>query len=193
VPGPSVLFVISRGASLGRRAVLATVVGNTAGLYVQVAAVAIGLGVIVERSAVVFTAVKLAGAAYLVLLGIRTLRERRALAAALEAAMAPQPTRRVRRDGLVVGMSNPKSIVFFAAILPQFAEPARGHVPLQMLALGLVFAGIALVCDSAWGVAAGSVRAWLARSPRRLELVGGASGLVMIGLGVRLALTGRKD
>ena len=83
--------------------------------------------------------------------------------------------------------------MFFTAVLPQFVDPAGGWVPLQLLALGLVFVAIALVSDSAWGVAAGSTRSWRARSPRRLEALGGFGGLVMIGLGLRLLTTGRRD
>ncbi len=185
IPGPSVLFVISRGVVLGRRAALATVLGNCAGVYVQVIAVALGVGVIVERSAAVFTAIKLVGAAYLVFLGIRTFQRRRSLVAALGAPVAPKSGRRILRDGFVVGLTNPKAAVFFAAILPQFAQASRGHVPLQMLALGLVFVALALVVDSTWGLVAGTARQRLAASPRRLELVGGAGGVVMVGLGAR--------
>ena len=191
VPGPSVLFVISRGVALGRRAALATVVGNAAGVYVQVIAVAIGIGAVVERSAEVFTALKLAGAAYLVMLGVRALRDRRHLAETLRIPAVPRNTNRIVSEGFIVGVANPKAIVFFAAILPQFVDPALGHVPLQLLTLGLVFVAIALVSDGAWGLAAGTARTWLVRSPRRLEAIGGASGLVMIGLGLRLALLGR--
>jgi len=193
VPGPSVLFVISRGVALGRRAALATVVGNAAGVYLQVVGVAYGLGIVLERSAMVFNAIKLAGAAYLVLLGLRAIRHRRRLAGVLDAAVSPKPTRRILREGFVVGLTNPKAAVFFAAVLPQFTDRAAGHVPLQFLVLGLVFVAIALVCDGAWGVAAGTARSWLARSPRRLEALGGTAGVVMIGLGARLALTGRRD
>jgi len=99
----------------------------------------------------------------------------------------------ILRDGFVVGVSNPKAIVFFAAVLPQFVAPSAGHVPLQMLLLGTLFVAIAVVSDAAWAVAAGTARAWIARSPRRLEWVGGAGGLVMIGIGTSLALTGGKD
>jgi threonine/homoserine/homoserine lactone efflux protein len=193
IPGPSVLFIISRGVALGRRAALATVVGNAAGVYVQVAAVALGIGVIVERSAAVFTAVKLVGAAYLVFLGLRMFRERKSLAAVLDATVLPKSTRRILREGFIVGITNPKAIVFFAAVLPQFADPSRGYVPLQLLTLGLVFVAIALVSDGVWGVAAGTARAWLRSSPRRLQAVGGAGGLIIVGLGISLALTGRKD
>ena len=111
----------------------------------------------------------------------------------LDAATAPRGTRRILREGYVVGITNPKSAVFMAAVLPQFTDPAQGHVPLQLLVLGLIFVGIALVSDSIWGLSAGYARAWLGRSPRRLEALGGLGGIVMIGLGVRLALVGRRD
>jgi threonine/homoserine/homoserine lactone efflux protein len=97
------------------------------------------------------------------------------------------------RDGFIVGLTNPKSIVFFAAVLPQFADRAAGHVPLQLLLLGAIFVAIALVSDSMWALIAGTGRTWFTRSPRRLDLIGGTSGLVMIGIGASLALTGGKD
>lgn len=193
IPGPSVLFVISRGVALGRRAAVATVLGNAAGAYTQVVVVALGLGTLIERSATLFTAVKLVGAMYVVFLGVQAFRHRERLAGVIDAATAPRGTRRILREGYVVGITNPKSAVFMAAVLPQFADPGRGHVPIQLLLLGLVFVGIALVSDSIWGLAAGSARVWLGRSPRRLAALGGAGGLVMIGLGVRLAVTGRQD
>jgi threonine/homoserine/homoserine lactone efflux protein len=192
IPGPSVLFVISRGVVLGRRAALATVLGNAAGLYLQVVAVALGLGVVIERSATAYTAIKLLGAGYLVWLGVRTFRARRSLAVSLDASVSAKSDRRILRDGFVVGVTNPKSAVFFAAILPGFTEPSAGHVPLQMLVLGLIFVLIALVCDSVWGLAAGTARERLVSSPRRLEAIGGAGGVVLVGLGVGLAVTGRK-
>jgi threonine/homoserine/homoserine lactone efflux protein len=192
VPGPSVLFVISRGVVLGRRAALATVAGNCAGVYVQVIAVALGVGVLVERSAVLFATIKLAGAVYLVWLGVRTFRHRHALGAALGQPVAPTSGRRILREGFVVGLTNPKAAVFFAAVLPQFADPARGEVPLQLLALGLVFVAMALVMDSLWALAAGTARERFIASPGRLAAIGGAGGLVLVGLGVGLAVAGRK-
>jgi threonine/homoserine/homoserine lactone efflux protein len=192
IPGPSVLFVISRGVVLGRRAALATVVGNCGGVYVQVVAVALGIGVLVERSVALYTTIKLAGAAYLVWLGIRTFQQRRSLAAALMHPVVPKSGRRILREGFVVGLTNPKAAVFFAAILPQFVDTSLGHVPLQMLFLGLVFIAVALVLDSIWGLAAGTVRERLVSSPRGLDAIGGASGVVLVGLGVGLAVTGRK-
>ena len=99
------------------------------------------------------------------------------------------------RDGFVVGAANPNSIVFFVAALPVFTDRAAGHVPVQaqMLIVGALFPVIAFVLDSVWAVAAGTIRQWLARSPRRLALIGGAGGLAMIGLGAGVAATGRKN
>lgn len=193
VPGPSVLFVVSRGVTLGRRAALATVAGNEVGLIVQVTAVAIGLGAIVERSIIVYTVLKLAGAAYLIYLGLQAIRHRKALAVAFDSTAAPLRTRRIFVDGFVVGVSNPKSVLLFAAILPQFADPAAGRLPLQLFLLGMICVFIALVSDSMWALLAGIARGWLGRSPRRLAAVGGGSGAVMVGLGLQVAFTGRRD
>ncbi len=193
VPGPSVLFVVTRSLTLGSRAGLATVVGNAAGVYVQVVAVAFGIGALVEQSIHVFTAIKLIGAAYLVYLGVQTFRHRRSLLAALGAPVERKLLRRIFGDAFLVGIFNPKVIVFFMAILPQFVDRSAGAVPLQLLTLGAIFCLIALVCDSVWALAAGAARSWLVGSPRRLEAIGGTGGVVMIGLGAGLALSGRKD
>lgn len=194
IPGPSVLFVIGRALAYGRRAALTTVVGNTLGAYVLVAAVAFGIGAVVERSVAVFTVLKLAGAAYLVYLGVKAVRQRGSLQAAFSGdGPAAGSTLRTLWEGFTVGVANPKTMVFFAAVLPQFAARGQGHVVVQMLLLGLIFNVIALVCDSTWGVVAATARGWFARSPRRLALVGRAGGLTMIGLGITVAATGRKD
>ncbi len=193
VPGPSVLFVISRGVALGRRAAIATVVGNAAGVYVQVLVVAVGLGPVIERSTVVFTTIKLGGAAYLVWLGVQAVRHRRALSTVLDVAGTVRPARTLLRDGFVVGVGNPKATVFFAAILPRFVVAGGAPAGLQMAVLGVVSVVIALLSDSVWAVAAGTARQWLAASPRRLELLGGVGGLTMIGLGIGLATSGRRD
>ncbi|HZM83889.1 MAG TPA: LysE family translocator [Candidatus Limnocylindrales bacterium] len=194
IPGPSVLFVIGRALAHGRRAALTTVVGNTLGAYVLVIAVALGVGSVVERSAVVFMALKLAGAAYLVYLGIKALRQRGSLRASFGGVESPEhgPLRTLW-DGFAVGVANPKTIVFFAAVLPQFVDRGQDHVVVQMLVLGLVFSVIAVVSDSVWGLVASTARDWFARSPRRLALVGGVGGVTMIGLGVAVAATGHKE
>ncbi|MFD3802950.1 LysE family translocator [Streptomyces sp. NPDC058611] len=193
IPGPSVLFVIGRALAQGRRAALTTVVGNTLGAYVLVVAVALGVGAVVERSVLVFTALKLVGAAYLVYLGVKAVRGRGSLQAALGGGGPAYGSLRTLGEGFVVGVANPKTIVFFAAVLPQFVDRGQGDVTAQMLLLGLVFNVIAVVSDSVWGVAAATSRTWFARSPRRLAAVGGVGGLTMIGLGVTVAVTGRKE
>lgn len=193
VPGPSVLFVIGRALAHGRGAALTTVVGNTLGAYVLVAAVALGVGSVVERSAVVFTALKLVGAAYLVYLGVRAVRQRRSLQTTFGSGSPAYGSLRTLWEGFTVGVTNPKTIVFFAAVLPQFVDRSHGHVTAQMLLLGLVFNIIAIASDSVWGLVAGTARSWFARSPRRLATVGGLGGLTMIGLGVTIAATGRND
>ena len=195
VPGPSVLFTVSRAVTAGRRAALFTVVGNELGLVVQVVAVAFGAGALVQRSAEVFTAVKLAGAVYLVYLGVQAIRHRQSMAAALAGKVAPVTGGRALRDGFMVGVANPKTIVFLTIALPGFTVTGPGSlpVPAQMIILGMLFPVIALVLDSVWAAAAGTARQWFARSPRRLALVGGTGGLVMIGLGISLAATGRNE
>jgi len=193
VPGPNVLFIISRSLMLGRTAGVGTALGGQIGVYVQVAAVAFGIGAVVERSVTVFMVLKLAGAAYLVYLGIQALRHRDELSAALTAKTEPKSLGRIAADGFLVGLSNPKAIVFFIAVLPQFVDQSAGRVPEQMMLLGAIFVAIAVVCDSTWALVAGTARTWLARSPRRMAAVGGTGGLVLIGIGASLAVSGRSD
>ncbi len=193
IPGPSVLFTVGRALSYGRREALLSVLGNAVGAAVIAVAVAIGLGAIVAASASVLLVVKLAGAAYLVYLGVQAFRERRSLVQALTASPDPIRTKRVLRQGFMVGVTNPKTLVFFAAVLPQFTDTGSGSVGLQMLVLGGIFVAIALISDSVWALVAGAARSWFARSPRRLELVGGTGGLMIIGLGATIAVTGGKD
>ncbi|MFG2497911.1 LysE family translocator [Streptomyces sp. NPDC048441] len=196
IPGPSVLFVIGRALAHGRRTAVATALGNVLGSYVLVLAVAFGVGSLVERSAAVFMAVKLAGAAYLVFLGVQAFRHRKEMQAESMAAASPGEARtdlRTVLDGALVGVTNPKGIVFFAAVLPQFVDHSAGHLPAQMLLLGLVPISIGLVTDTLWGLTASAARSWFARSDRRLSLIGGAGGVTMIGLGVTVAATGRAD
>ncbi|KIZ15982.1 LysE family translocator [Streptomyces natalensis] len=195
IPGPSVLFVIGRALAHGRRTALATVVGNLIGSYVLVVAVAWGLGALVETSAAVLMGVKLAGAVYLVYLGVQAFRHRKEMRAADMEAPAGERRGDLRTvlDGIFVGVTNPKGIVFFAAVLPQFVDHSTGHVPLQMMVLGLVPVTIGMITDTLWGLGASAARSWFARSDRRLSMVGGAGGFAMIGLGVTVAATGRAD
>lgn len=196
IPGPSVLFTVGRALTVGRRGALRSVLGNATGCYLQLAAVALGVGTLVERSSEIYLAVKYVGAAYLLYLGVQAYRHRRDVAEAVTGAVARRSGRKAHRqylDGVLVGATNPKTLVFFTAALPQFASPGHGSVPVQLLALGLLFPVIAIVCDSTWALAAGTARQWLARSPKRLAAIGGAGGIAIAGLGVAVATTGRTD
>lgn len=191
VPGPSVVFVVGRALAHGRRTALATVLGNLLGCYALVLVVALGMGALVQSSVIVFTVVKVAGAVYLVYLGVQAFRHRDRLRADLTAEQGVRRGNlRTVLDGLLVGATNPKVLVFFAAVLPQFVDHDGGPVPLQMMVLGLVPAGIGLICDTIWGLSAVAARSWLAGSERWLSVIGGASGLVLIGLGLTVALSG---
>ena len=191
-PGPSVVFVVSRSLVKGRRAGLGAAVGDNCGKLLQLLAVAAGAGLVLEQSVVVFEAVKLVGAAYLVYLGAQSIRHRRQLGAVLGS-----PPTHVRDgwdvwEGVVVGASNPKGALIMTALLPQFVDPAAGAVGLQVLALGGIFLALTLAADCAWAVGASAARAPLSRSARRLSAVGAASGTALIGLGVAVAVSGRS-
>jgi threonine/homoserine/homoserine lactone efflux protein len=187
VPGPSVLFAVSRAIAAGRRSALLTVLGNASGVFVQIVFIAVGLGVIVTGSDLAYLALKTAGAAYLTWLGIEAIRHRHDAARAVEFA-APPPTARPWRDGFVVGLTNPKTVVVLAALLPQYVDPEAGPVAAQMLLLGALFCLIAVVSDGAWAVLAARARLWLASDPRRLVWTSVAGGLVMVALGLLLLL-----
>jgi threonine/homoserine/homoserine lactone efflux protein len=194
IPGPSVLFTVSRGVALGRRAALATVLGNTSGLMFQLVLVVIGVGSILASSDTVFTVLKLIGAAYLILLGVRNIRDRKALAGVLgTVGVAPRSLTKIVREGFVVGATNPKGLIIFTAVLPQFVDRSQGHQTLQLASLGLLCALVALLSDGTWAIAAGTARKWLGRSPRRLEMLSAGGGVTLIALGAGLALTGRRN
>jgi threonine/homoserine/homoserine lactone efflux protein len=193
IPGPSLLFTIGRALSAGRREALLTVTGNALGIQLQIIALAVGLGPVIAASASAYTALKVVGAAYLVWLGVQAFRHRRTTAAALVGGVpVATPAVHALRNGVVVGVTNPKSFVLLAALLPQFVDPGAS-VGMQLLVLGPVFATVALVGDGTVALLASRFREWFARSPRRMERVGGTGGLMMVGLGAGLLVTGRPD
>ncbi|MFI9506085.1 LysE family translocator [Nocardia sp. NPDC052566] len=193
IPGPGVLFTVGRALALGRRAAFISVVGHQTGVMLCLLLVAFGLGTLLAASAIALTLVKFAGALYLIHLGIQAIRERKSLGEALGARVEPTRGSRVFRQSFVVGVTNPKAIVFFSAVLPHFADPARGSLQLQFLVLGMVFLVIALISDSAYALAAAAARNWFAKSPKRLEAVGGAGGVLIVGLGASVALTATSE
>jgi threonine/homoserine/homoserine lactone efflux protein len=190
LPGPTVLFVIGRSLALGRMGGFLSVLGNALGMGPVIVAVALGLGAIVTQSIVIFTVIKFVGAAYIVYLGVQAIRHRRTAAGDAAVSVAGKSPWRLLREGFAVGMTNPKSIVFFVAVLPQFVDYSLGAVPLQLATLGLVFLVLALLGDSVWALAAGSARDWFAKSPKRMEHLSATGGVMMIGLGGVLAATG---
>ncbi|WP_227998354.1 LysE family translocator [Nocardia australiensis] len=193
IPGPGVLFTVGRALALGRRAALVSALGHAAGVFFALLFVAIGLGTLLAASAIALTVVKFAGALYLMYLGIQAIRERKTLRESLGVRVDPVSDARVFRQSIFVGITNPKAIVFFSAVLPHFADPDAGRLPLQMLIFGTIFLAIAVISDSAWGLLAAQARTWFARSPRRLETVGAAGGVMIVGLGASVALTGTAD
>lgn len=190
IPGPAVLFSVGRTLTLGRRGGLLSVAGVTLALIPIVALVAAGVGAIIAQSLALFTVLKIAGALYLMYLGVQAIRHRRDAAADVTSTALPASPARQLWQGFVVGITNPKTLAFFVAVLPQFVDLQMGSVSLQMLELGLVFAMIALVSDSIWVFMAAGARAWFARSPRRIETLTATGGGMMIGLGAILLVTG---
>ncbi len=194
IPGPSVLFVIGRALAYGRGVALASVLGNSLGLLLVMVLVALGLGALVAESQVVFSIVKYAGAAYLVYLGVQAIRHRHAIHVDDPDATAPVISRATAiRQGFVVGFSNPKAFMMFAAVLPQFVDPDAGSVTGQMLVLGFLAFLLGLVCDGVWALAAARLRTWFNASPRRGRTLGAVGGASMMGLGVAVATTGRPQ
>jgi threonine/homoserine/homoserine lactone efflux protein len=194
VPGPSLLFTIGRALTVGRSEALLSVLGNALGLLVQIAFLAVGLGAVVAASAEAFTVLKLVGAAYVVYLGVQAIRHRRDARAALVGTQE-EVTRehgwRSVRTGMIVGVTNPKTIVFFAAFLPQFVDDSKPAAP-QLVLLGGLFAVMAAASDSCWALASARARTWFARKPHRLDRLGATGGVMMIGLGAALATTGNQ-
>lgn len=191
VPGPAVLYVVARSIHHGRRAGLASVIGIHVGTLVHIAAATLGLSALVVSSAVAFTAVKIAGAVYLVGLGLWTLFSRHAEP---EGGLGGERNlRRAFAQGIVVNVLNPKTALFFLAFLPQFVDPNAAHPALQIAFLGLLFAFLGLVTDSIWALAAGTAGGVLRRSRRFVSTQRYVTGTVYVGLGVATALAGSAE
>jgi threonine/homoserine/homoserine lactone efflux protein len=189
VPGPAVLYIVAQSVGHGRRAGLVSMLGIQAGGLVHVAAATIGISSLLVSSAAAFTVVKLAGAAYLVFLGLQRLLGRDA--EPVDAAAAPRRLSQLFYRGAVVNVLNPKTALFFFTFLPQFVDPDRPVAP-QLLVLGLLFIGLAIVSDGAWALVAGTAGGWLRRSRRFLAAQRYVSGGIFVGLGLATAFSGSK-
>lgn len=195
IPGPSALFIIGRSLSLGWRGGIVSVVGDSMGLIPQIALVAAGIGAVVTAIPQLFVTIRLLGACYLAYLGVQAIRHRKSgtlVDSNLESAAGDRSvnTWKTLRQGFLVGITNPKSTVFFVAVLPQFVVTSNGYVPLQMLILGGVFLCATLSVGSAIALIAGSARAWITRDANRMGKVNAAGGVMMVLLsGIVAALT----
>ena len=188
IPGPAVLYIVAQSVSRGRLAGLVSMLGIQVGGLVHVAAAAIGLSALVVQSAAAFSMVKYAGAAYLVFLGVRRLLGRDGRGA--DGTPRERRLRALFANGIIVNVFNPKTALFFFAFLPQFVDVARGGVAFQILVLGLVFIGLAVISDGAYAVAAGSAAGWMSARRGFAKAERFLSGSVLVGLGFATALSG---
>jgi len=184
-PGPSVLFVIARAIAWGRATAVATVAGNVTGAFSLSVVVAVGLGPILQRSDLAFTSLQVLGGCYLVYLGITAIKHSQVHASDMTNQGDIRPSAwKSMREGFWVGALNPKGIVFFAAILPQFVDREAGNITSQLILMGAIFAVLAFFSDGGWGLLAGTIRNWLATEMRRLVRMRITGGTVMIILGL---------
>lgn len=189
-PGPSVLFTLARGVAWGRAVAVLTVLGNSLGTLVLSAIVAVGLGPLLARSKVLSIVLQLAGGCYLLWLGYDAMRHRREHARAMTDREGQRPNKvKIVRQGFVVGVLNPKALVFFAAVFPHFVDRAKGDVTGQLLIFGVIFSVMAFCSDSTWGLIAGTAREWLAGAPGRLVVLRSIGASVMLVLGVVIVVS----
>ena len=188
IPGPGIFYVAARTLSGGRQAGIASTFGTALGGLVHVVAGGLGVSAIILASAQLFSALKFAGALYLIWLGIKTFRE---AGRPPPEQNAPAGAKRAFRDGVLVEALNPKTAAFFLAFIPQFIEPAAGHAALQFMALGLVSVALNIFADVIVVAMASNARANLARRPQLVQRLRQGSGLFIAGLGISLALARR--
>ena len=185
-PGQDMILVLSRSVAQGPAAGIATAAGVSVGLVGHTVLATLGLGAVLRTSELLFMALKLAGAAYLIYLGIGLLRTKSS--ALVFNAGAPRALPRLFIDGALSNLANPKIAVFYFAFLPQFVDPAAAHPTLVVFALGLVFAALTFLVKAPVGLFSGLLSAWLRARPRALLWLHRSSGGVLLGLAVGLAL-----
>lgn len=190
IPGPAVVYIVTRSIHRGRAAGLVSVLGVATGSLVHVAAAALGLSAVLMSSAVAFEVVKLGGAAYLIWLGIRTLRDRGDEDLPEETGSARLS--RAYAQGVIVNVLNPKTALFFLAFLPQFVDPAAGRPAPQMLILGALFVTLGVLSDGTYALVASRLGAWLRARPTFARNRRYVSGAAYITLGAVAALTGHR-
>jgi len=190
-PGPGVFYIVTRSATQGRAAGLASAAGVALGNLGSATSASLGLAAVFAVSSMVFLAVKYLGAVYLIYLGVRALRSHASMAASSgEVALARGDLRRILVDGFAVAMLNPKTAIFFAAFLPQFLPVSAGTI--QVVSLGGIFVLIAATTDTCYAIASGAVKPWLARGGAGKDIGRYLSGGTFIGLGLLSTLTGQR-
>ena len=190
VPGPSVLFTLARGVAWGRAVAVLTVLGNSIGTLLLSIVVAVGLGPLLSRSKPFAIILQIAGGVYLLWLGVDALRRRHAHAQAMAQREDVRPSNlHIIRQGFTVGILNPKSLVFFAAVFPHFVDRSKGNVTVQLLIFGVIFTVMAFMGDATWGVIAGTAREWLSGSATRLIVLRTIGACVMMTLGALIIVS----
>jgi threonine/homoserine/homoserine lactone efflux protein len=184
-PGPSVMFTVARAVAWGRGTAILTVLGNSMGMLILSLIIAVGLGPLLQRSELLLIFVQVLGGLYLIYLGIDALKHRRLHAADMVAINELKPAKpQVVKQGFMVGVLNPKALVFFSAIFPQFVDASVGSITIQMIWFGVIFAALAFLLDGMWAVVVGGSRDWFANSQSRLVALRTMGGVVMLLLGV---------
>jgi threonine/homoserine/homoserine lactone efflux protein len=186
-PGPAVLYIVTRSVEQGRRAGLISMLGICTGTLAHVAAAALGISALLVTSPHAFNVLRYLGAAYLIVLGIRTLSKRETAAGAV--AIPHARARRIFAQGVIVNLLNPHTALFFFAFLPQFVDPSKGSVPLQIVTLGLLFVLMSAMTDAAWAIGAGTAGNWIRGSRRFQRAQGYVAGCALIGLGAAAAVS----
>jgi threonine/homoserine/homoserine lactone efflux protein len=189
-PGPDMLYVITRGITHGRKAGMLSAVGVICGILIHTTAAALGLTLIFQTSALAFTIVKYLGAMYLIYLGIKAWKDKNTFH--IQAPAFAVSSHRLFWQGVLSNVLNPKIAIFFLAFLPQFVDKGSRQVTFQLIFLGLTFAFLGLIFLLAVGYSSGTIGSWITRRPQYGQILGRVSGGILIGLGLRLALTERR-
>ena len=191
IPGPAVLYIVARSIEQGRLAGFVSDLGIHTATLAHVAAAALGLSAVLASSALAFSVVKYAGAAYLIWLGLKKIFGRTE-PPDVNVAMPRHGYARLFRDGFIVNLLNPKTALFFLAFLPQFVEVSRGHVAMQIAILGLLFTLLGFITDGCYALAAGTAGSWIKQSRAYLRFERYVSGGLLIGLGLMAAFAGNQ-
>lgn len=185
IPGPSVMFTIARAVAWGRMTAVLTALGNAFGMLLLSVFIALGLGPLLQRSELLLQVVQIAGGLYLIYLGTDAYRHRQAHADDMVKIEEIKPSNfQIMREGFTVGALNPKALVFFSAVFPQFVDASLGSITIQLLAFGVIFAILSFVLDGMWGFLVGSSRDWFVTSRNRLVVLRTVGAVVMMVLGI---------